>query len=244
MATGNRNTPVLGILGGMGPAATAEFYRLFVKATPATKDQDHLSCLVLSDPHIPDRTESILNHNNKPLQLLATSVDRLVASGVQVVASPCNTAHYFLRKIPNLQQMRFVDIAEATLKKAVQRGVNRCVLYATRGTILAGIYQETAQILGVELLLPCEHIQTHVDETIRLVKAGRMDDASQRFAYVESWRVELNVSVGLLACTELPLLSRLSSNHISSLQALAEDAVEACYEELGCNEHCAPAPSC
>src|SRR5699024_840014 len=112
--------------------------------------------------------------------------------------------------------------------------------------ILAGVYQETAETLGVELLLPCKHIQTQVDETIRLVKAGKMDDASQSFADVESWRVELNVPVGLLACTELPLLSHLSTNHISYLQALAGDAVEACYEELGCNEYYAnyaPTPS-
>lgn len=243
MATTDRHTPVLGILGGMGPAATAEFYRLLVQATPATRDQDHLSCLVLSDPHIPDRTESILNHDDKPLQLLTVSVNHLVISGVQVVVSPCNTAHYFLRKIPDLKRTRFVDIAEATLTKSVNRGVNRCVLYATRGTILAGVYQATAETLGVELLLPTEPVQTLVDETIRLVKAGKIDEASRCFNEVETWRVQQNVPVGLLACTELPLLKDLSPDHISSLQALAEDAVEACYEELGCIERCAPLSS-
>ncbi|HRZ88514.1 MAG TPA: aspartate/glutamate racemase family protein, partial [Spirochaetia bacterium] len=83
---------ILGILGGMGPEATADFFRKVVDATPAAKDQDHIHILVNCDPSIPDRTENILGRGPDPLPALIEAGKRLAAAGATVGAIPCMTA--------------------------------------------------------------------------------------------------------------------------------------------------------
>jgi len=57
---------VIGILGGMGPEATADLFLKIIRATPAEKDQDHLRVIIDNNPQIPDRTAAILNQGTDP----------------------------------------------------------------------------------------------------------------------------------------------------------------------------------
>jgi len=56
----------VGILGGMGPAATADFYTKLIQSTPATQDQDHLPVIIWADPSMPDRTAALLGNGPGP----------------------------------------------------------------------------------------------------------------------------------------------------------------------------------
>ena len=91
---------VVGILGGMGPEATAEFYRYIVSLTPAGRDQDHIKVLMYSNPKIPDRSRAITEGGESPLPYLVESAHVLERAGAGILAIPCNTAHYYL---PELQ---------------------------------------------------------------------------------------------------------------------------------------------
>ena len=84
---------VVGAVGGMGPAATAEAFRRIVAATPAQRDQDHLHVIIDSDPLIPDRTRALLHGGSDPRPRLIAAARRLEAAGAQVLCMPCNTAH-------------------------------------------------------------------------------------------------------------------------------------------------------
>ena len=87
---------VLGILGGMGPAATADLYAKIVALTDAASDGEHIRTIIDSNVNIPDRTAAILSGGESPLEEMESALDNLACSGAEVIIIPCNTAHYFL----------------------------------------------------------------------------------------------------------------------------------------------------
>ena len=113
--------PTLGILGGMGPAATAEFLKEVTRQTPAACDQDHFPSISLSDVLVPDRTTAILGGFDNVTPRLKEDCNKLISWGVDAIASPCNTAHYFLRSFIHDLPVTFVDIVDATTDQAVHR---------------------------------------------------------------------------------------------------------------------------
>ena len=90
----------IGILGGMGPEATAAFFSMLVRLDSATSDQDHLHIIVDSDPSIPDRTKFILEDGTNPLPAMLSSARRLLAAGAHIAGMPCMTAHALLDQLP------------------------------------------------------------------------------------------------------------------------------------------------
>ncbi|MGB4554610.1 MAG: amino acid racemase, partial [bacterium] len=85
---------VIGILGGMGPEATADLFLKIIRATPAEKDQDHLRVIIDNNPQIPDRTAAIFSQGDDPLPLLVETAKNLARAGADFIVIPCNTAHY------------------------------------------------------------------------------------------------------------------------------------------------------
>ena len=87
----------LGVLGGMGPAASAEFMVRLVAQTPAKRDQDHIPTILWSDTEVPDRSTSMRNGDNKPLPYLLLGIQGLVLAGCKLIVIPCNTAHLWFK---------------------------------------------------------------------------------------------------------------------------------------------------
>lgn len=217
--------PILGILGGMGPAATAEFLLEFTRQTPAEKDQDHFPSISLSDPAVPDRTEAILNGTGEAvLARLREDCDKLISWGAAAIACPCNTAHYFLRQFAGELLVPLVDIVSATVDQAASRAPTAW-LACTRGTLATGLYQKDAQERGLELLVPQEMYFDEFSSIIALVKAGSLDDAGVRWRVVHEELTRQYDAPILTACTELPLAHAASglpdASEVSSLKALA-----------------------
>ena len=92
---------IIGIIGGMGPAATIDLYKKIVENTPAEKDQEHIHVIIDSYPQIEDRTEYILYGGKNPAPRLIESAKRLESAGADALIMPCNTAHYFAKDIEN-----------------------------------------------------------------------------------------------------------------------------------------------
>ncbi len=86
---------VVGILGGMGPEATADFFAKVIALTPAKRDQDHLRIIINNNPKIPDRTEAILAKDEALFPILVETAKSLERAGVDFIVIPCNTVHYF-----------------------------------------------------------------------------------------------------------------------------------------------------
>lgn len=220
------------MLGGMGPAATAEFLRLLAALAPAERDQDHPRVLVLSDPGIPDRTEAILDGGEDPTPQLLAGASTLAGWGADLLAVPCNTAHYFIGRVRDRLPIPLVDIVEATLAEARRTGPEGGWLVSTSGTLESGIYEDGAEAMGYRLRVPDDASQAEIQDSIKLVKAGQSEEAGARLRETleRLWNLE-DLPV-VAACTEVPLAYAKADlpaeKMVSSLEALAV----ACLEEL------------
>ena len=228
----SRPGATLGVLGGMGPAATAEFLRLLAGRVPAHTDQGHPRIVLLSEPAVPDRSAALLAGDDAPLPVIREGLATLVGWGADLLAVPCNTAHVYLDRIRAELGAPLVHIVDATLLAAVRASPRGAWLTATAGTVASGLYQRRAAELGYRLFLPDATRQEAVDETVRLVKANRADEAGgvHRAAAYALWR-RRRLPL-LAACTELPLAHTYAGLPaelaVSSLDALAA----ACVDEL------------
>ncbi|WP_225800903.1 aspartate/glutamate racemase family protein [Streptomyces sp. NK15101] len=223
----------LGVLGGMGPAATAEFLRLLAARVPAVDDQHHPRIVMLSDPSVPDRSAALTEGGPSPLPALREGLATLTRWGADLLAVPCNTAHVYLDRFRAELPVPLVHIVDATLRAAMARSPEGGWLAATAGTVASGLYQRRAAELGYRLMLPGAAAQGPIHRAAVLVKAGRTDEAGQVLASALGplWR-EAALPV-ITACTELPLAytaALLPRNAtVSSLDALASACVDALY---------------
>ncbi len=142
----------IGILGGMGPLATADFYRKLILATPATRDQDHLPVVIDADPRVPDRTSALRGEGADPLPALVAGATRLRDAGATIGLIVCNTAHAFLPALRDHVALDFLDmIAETAARVATDYPeVRRVGLLATRGTIEARLYHRAFEARDIE----------------------------------------------------------------------------------------------
>ena len=224
----------IGILGGMGPLATADLFRKIVLMTDAACDNDHVRIYIDDNASIPDRTAAILSGGADPLPAMTDSLRKLEACGADCIIMPCNTAHYFLPRLQALTEVPFLSMLEATAKACAARfpGKTAAVL-ATKGTLAAGLYQAALEKEGVPFLLPGE---TEQDALMRViydgVKAGKGPEDYR--ADMESVVAALTVRGAdyfILGCTELPLAAQalsLPQPTVDPTAELAKAAIRFC----------------
>jgi aspartate racemase len=226
----------LGIIGGLGPMATAYFMELLVKMTKAERDQDHLEMIIYNSPGIPDRTAYILGKSEEnPLPQMIALGKKLREQNVSCVAIPCITAHYFHRQLqegiglPVIHAIR--DTAD-TLKRA---GIERVGIMATDGTIQSGIFQKEIENAGMQAVLPDEKAQAAVMSLIYDdVKAGKQADM-RKFIKVREHLRSFGAQVVVLGCTELSVIKKdyeLGDGIIDAMEVLSRSAILACGKEL------------
>lgn len=203
--------PILfGILGGMGPLASAEFLRQLVEFTPASCDQEHLPVILRSVPQIPDRTNAIQGRGPSPLPALLDGVQALVDAGVHEIAMPCNTAHHWHADLcTNSSDVRIVHIGDVVLDWLdvhAEKGANIGIL-ATTGTLVSNLYSEQLVARGYKSMLPADiDQQVLVEAGIAAVKAGRYDEANRLLTRAASNLMERGADMLLLACTEIGVI--------------------------------------
>ncbi len=105
----------IGVVGGVGPAATTDFMGKVVANTHASKDQDHIKMLVEQNPQIPDRTENIIGNGIDPSIALYSVCKKLEQGGANIVAIPCNTAHAYVERIQRNLSIPIVNMLRETV---------------------------------------------------------------------------------------------------------------------------------
>lgn len=198
----------LGVLGGMGPLATADFYAKLTRLTLAQSDQEHLSTVIASLPQIPDRTAAILGSGRSPLSAMREALRVLERAQVERVAIPCNTAHFWFDALQGSTHLPLLHIVDAVAAALASRGLGpgRSVgLLATDGTLKAEIYQRRLDRLGYICVIPTPRRQQSVMAAIRTVKAGEPAAAAAPLETAAADLREAGCAAVVLACTELPL---------------------------------------
>jgi aspartate racemase len=202
----------VGVVGGVGPAATVDFMQKLVRSTPATRDQEHIKLLVEQNPQIPDRTDNLLGDGPDPTVSLYATCKKLEAGDVDIIAIPCNTAHAFVERIQPYLNVPIVNMLTVSVEylRATFPELREVGLLATTGTIMSGVYRKALEVHGLRQVVPSDGLQARVMNAIygeRGVKAGFL--AGECIGDVTAAVDELSergVEVILLGCTELPLL--------------------------------------
>lgn len=229
--------PVLGVLGGMGPAATVSFLDALVRATPASVDQDHIDTVVLSHAGIPDRTARLVDAGSPdPTPYLLGDLELLARLGASCAVIACNTSHAFLPEELPLPLLSLVRVgAEAAVARAREAGADEptVMVLATDGTRRSGVYQGALADLGARALLPGEAGQREVMSVIYdKVKAGLPVSTPDFLDLVARLRGEADTV--LLACTELSVLGEQAGPDLPGYAVDAQAALVArVVEQLG-----------
>ncbi|WP_349606401.1 amino acid racemase [Cupriavidus sp. DF5525] len=201
----------LGIVGGVGPAATVDFMGKIVKNTPASKDQDHIKMVVEQNPQIPDRTAHLLRDEADPTIALYATCKRLEAEGASAIAIPCNTAHAYIECIQPHLSVPIVDMLSETVQHIVRKygKGTRVGLLATSGTLESGVYHAAADG-QLELIVPSSEFQQRVMDAIYGadgVKAGYTEGRCAAHLHAAIAHLQSSgAAVQILGCTELPLI--------------------------------------
>jgi aspartate racemase len=208
----------IGVIGGMGPDATADFFAKLIAATRAARpsaaerDQDHLRVVIDSDPTVPDRTEAITGRGPSPAPRLASMARGLVGLGAEVLVMPCNAAHAFADAIvAAAPDVPFLDLIDTTVDATLARlpHVRSVGLLATDGTLAARLYHAAYERRGVQALEPAAQDQRAVMAAIGAIKGGTADEASRAAVRAAAERLAgAGAEAVIAACTEIPLLLR------------------------------------
>jgi aspartate racemase len=223
---------MLGVIGGMGPLATADFFRKLIDATPARTDDDHIPALILSVPQIPSRPAAILRGGASPLPALRAVRDRLLAGGATLLAMPCNTAHHWYDELAADCPVPFVHIVDAVADRLPAEARNLAIV-ATRATLHARVFERRLAARGIALRAPDDATYDRaVQPAIDAVKRGTPADGGRLLEPVIAGALQRGAAAVVLACTELPIAldaigSPLRAHCIDSTEALARACVRA-----------------
>lgn len=226
----------LGIIGGLGPLATSYLYELIIKMTEAARDQDHIEILIHSKPSIPDRTDYILGKNlDNPVVMMSEVGESLVRSGVDCIAIPCITGHFFYDQLSEKIQVPMIHMIKETVKHCKLHGVQCAGIMATEGTIYSKLFQLELERYGIKAVIPSETAQDSVSSLIyKNIKANLAPDMD-KFTAVEKELKRKGAETILLGCTELSLIKRdcaIGSGFLDALEVLAMQSVLLCEAKL------------
>ncbi len=228
----------IGMIGGMGPLATADLFYKIVKNTRAQNDQEHIRIYIDNNTAISDRTAAILNAGPDPVPAMTESIRKLEACGADCLIMPCNTAHYFLPQLKKVTKLPFVSMLEVTASACAERYPGKTAgLLATTGTLESHLYDQVLQAEKVPYLLPSEENESRLMKIIyRGVKGGAaMEEVCPLMEKMLEEMLAGGVDYFILGCTELPLVFAYlpaPPPSVDPTEELAKAAVRFCGYEV------------
>lgn len=194
----------VGVLGGYGPYATADFYKLILDSTSAEKDWDHLHVIIDSNPKIPSRARAFLFNEESPINYMIEGIDRLRDAGADFFVCPCNSAHYFLQQ-QNEFSLPFLDMTKVVVEEIVKSKLNKIGIIGSEVTVGGKLYDKALNDKGIEAI----HVND-LSKVRKVIEYGKhnKDLADGRILLLEL--IEELKSKGaegiIYACTELPVV--------------------------------------
>ena len=234
-----KQTNIIGVLGGMGPLATQVFFGEVISNTDAKRDQEHVNMLIINHATIPDRTEALLSGDTEPLfnELLEDCVF-LERSGVSHIVIPCNTSHFFIKRLRMNLKVSIINMArEAVLEVKSKKSSNtRIGILATDGTIEMKLYQKELESEGLNPYVPSGENQKRVMKIIYdgVKGGGKIEFAD--FKLIEEELIANGCGQVILGCTELSCFAKENNlppdYYIDAMRVLARKTITAAGGKL------------
>ena len=216
----------LGVIGGMGPLATVKFYDKVVLNTDAHNDNEHIDLVVLNHSTMPDRTRCIIEKKDLEfLNVIKKDLEILDNIGVDVVAIPCNTSHYFYDEFSKYTDLKIINMIEETILEIKRIGVKQVAVFGTIGTLNSKVYDKYAQKYGIEVKeLSTEDKNSVMDIIYNIKETNNLEN--KEFIEILNKYCDKD-TIGIIACTELSLLDICKSiNTIDALDVLVNKSIE------------------
>ena len=222
----------LGIIGGLGPMASAQFLELLTDKTDAATDQEHIEVFLYSRPQTPDRTAFLLGHSQEsPYPVLLDSGRKLEAMGCGVLVMPCMTAYSFYPQLKSDLHARLINPIPESAAVLKRRGMQKVGIMATSGTLQVGTFQQALTDCGITPIVPDAANQAEVMSIIYDdVKSGKPADMERFHSVAHSMRAQ-GAECVILGCTELSVIrqtQKIGAGFLDAMVVLAECAIEAC----------------
>ena len=228
----------LGVLGGMGPLASANFMKQLVENTKADGDQDHLRVYLDSNAKIPNRPAAILEGGADPAPLMRESIGKLESIGAQVIVMPCITAHAFYDKIVGSATVPFLYMPEIVSKSCADKFLGKTAgILSTDATAKLKVLTLPMDKRCLPYITPTSDEQDEITRLIKEVKAnGDMTIVAKDFSKVLDAMSARGVDYFVLGCTELPVIATYFESgrytFIDTTLELAKAAILECGGEL------------
>ena len=201
-----KDQKTLGIIGGMGPMATADLFYKIIANTDSATDAGHIRILIDNNPKVPDRTQAVLSGSDAPLPYIVDTALRLVQMGADLLLMPCNTSHAYYQQLCDVVSAPIINMVQETAMHTTAMGLHRVGLLATKGTLHARLYEKALSAYGIETVLPSEHGQAEVMSLIYDgVKAGAETFDTTVICGELARMATRGAETFILGCTELPL---------------------------------------
>lgn len=227
---------MLGVIGGLGPGATAHFMELVIRMTDAKVDQEHLEMLIHNAPATPDRTQYILDPTKpNPFPKMLRIGKNLACQGAGCIAIPCVTAHYFHKDLEAGIPVPVINGVRETVLHLKEHGIQKVGIMATDGTVQAGIFHRELEAQGMVPVVPSPDRQADVMHLIfQNIKAG-VPPRMELFHRVREELFALGAQGIILGCTELSLIKRdypIGPGFVDAMEVLAQRSVILCGGKL------------
>ncbi len=215
---------IIGVLGGLGPQTTAEFYQALVdQATVKTRPA---TCIWSLPMNLKNEQEYIASgkHTDYYLNLLTDGIKRLTKAGCTQIVIPCNTVHEFHSQLNQLNNIPVANIIELTTKEVANRKWESCLMLMTSRTRTTQLYQNALTRRKVKVILPTLEEQLQLDQMIMgLLGPANNQKCTQLINQISK---RINCQRIVLGCTDLQLICPPSFNIIDSMSELVKHTVK------------------
>jgi aspartate racemase len=230
------STKTVGVIGGLGPAATLDFFQRILKRTKAVRDQDHLRLIIDNNTKVPDRNAAAKNGGPSPGAVIAATARGLETAGADFIVMACNTAHAYENEIREKISVPFISMIEETVLAVADLRPERAGVLAADGCLAANLYQDGLRKAGVEPVLLSADSQRTFMELIYRIKSGDTGETVRRSMATLAKKLEVQGAEVIVAgCTEVPLVlsqDDVEAELISSTDVLVERTIVFAGAEL------------
>jgi len=231
----NNSNKIIGLIGGMGPYASAYFYEMLLQKSNklyGVKNNDEYPEIVIDSVPVPDFISEV-SKLEQAKDMLIVRTKKLNDFGCSVIAMVCNTGHILYKDLAQHSNAPFLSMIDLVSEETNKRNFKKVGVLATSTTINTGLYDKVLSSKGITVMYPSVDMQQYHEIVIRDVIAGENADKHKQDLFTKTKDfVENNQLDGIiLGCTELPLIFPKDkfTNVIDCLEVLADELLERYY---------------
>ncbi len=196
----------IGVIGGLGPEATLDFFTRVLQRTPAKQDQDHLHLIINNNPKVPNRNEALAGTGPSAEPALIETTKALERAGATAVVMICNTAHAYQTAIEAALSIPFISMIDEVVKASLKENASKVGILAADGCLQAQLYQTAFAKHSIKTLQLDADAQSEFMQLMYKIKAGQKESTKKAMQSLAQSLVNQGAQVIIAGCTEVPLV--------------------------------------